>query len=428
MGNSEVIQMHKTIKFNILSFVIFLCIIFSVWINPSLFGGVIPMPIPYLLVCILILFYKINVRTIWYFTFFLCAVLVSSLLSPGFYNEPTSVLLGGFQLVGSISLFLILVDITARNNNSEHIERWIFRLFYFLVFLVFFEIFFGGREVLELLRNLIYEKSLYTSFERDVREYGLVRPMALNREPAHLAFLLSTLSFFIINKKTYSFNKKLLLSFALFFVFILLIRSPVLIVLPLAQGFIWCFVYKKNAFSSVVGLIFLTICVAVFYAFIFDIISSRFDNIMAGSDFSAVARLVAPIMVCVDVLRDYPIFGVGVSSDGTLFKYVYDLFVSFGFKSRLLDMDNSSIANYVTNYFFQIFIYFGAIGGGGLLLIKYKFLSLYNSKVYILLGLFFIFSLAIGGLVTSKVWVSFFIIWLAVKDYLGFEYEENICR
>ena len=401
-------------KVNILVFFLVLITVSSSWFyfEVHVAGLVLPNFWPLLFSLFYVILRPSDVKV--YLNTFLIGIISLSLavLSGYYFSNFTDISIGIIQV--SLSFFVFAVLVVILNDISSLV-------FYKVVkSLLFFVVFFGllervglTTEINNTFRDFFYAKSLYTSSFRDIAQYGFVRPTIFTKEPAHAAMLLSMFSaLYIIMTPSFRLLKALLL----FVVGYFLIRSPVVALILIVYFALWVFeqenIKKQILYSlaSVLGAFLVLFIVSHTF-------SERFEYAMSGEDFSATNRILGIPLIIYEVLKSNFLFGLGVTNDVHISEYVSKVFINLGFDWRVEQFDGDSISKRVTNFFAQILIYFGVLGGVGYLSIFFFFLKRYSTPKIAINSLlcFLLFSLGMGGAVTPKVWVLLALIFMAFK-------------
>ena len=408
---------RKAVQTNI----IFLIIISSIYFVPDYYlsGVRLPNVTPVFLASIL-LFLNVSSRQVWYsLTRFLISIVI--LLSLGliavpeyslYFNERIT---GTVQLFFSIYIFSICV-INVVNVDVKKIDSMILVLYFTLLIIAMLERTGLLFNVSELIRNSLYGFSMYSGYERDIRSYGFVRPMAFMKEPAHFAWLVSILGFYLYKRNVITI--KIIITIG--FVFLYLISSPICLILFSALLIDYEIVNKSRV----------VITLPVFSLFIILIINlvfeSRIDGFLNGTDISVLSRLVGPPLITLKVLQEYPFFGLGLTADTLVTDYVYAVFFYFSEFGALDPLDDTVLAKRVTNYFFQSFVYLGLAGVLIIIYIFNCFLRNYLTPKELLstVSIFIVFSLGMGGLVTPRVFIGLYLIFVC---YYNFKSENDEC-
>ena len=263
-------------------------------------------------------------------------------------------------------------------------------------------------------RHLFFKKNVYEADLRDLILFGSVRPRLFTTEPSHVAkfFILSLFIWF-----TLTMNKKKYILFTLASVAgLFLIKSPVVVLIyPLAfvaemflfrdlrffnelKNFYQNGKIKKIYFRIFFILIILVILLALAA---FTVLSKRVEQIIHGEDLSFLMRIFAPPWISYEVLKQYPIFGIGITAKELLISIITNVFKNFGF--IVYDI------NAITNVLWLFIIYYGLGGSLLILFIGKKFLNRVGIYSYsFLVGSILIFSQTMGGYVTIRWWFVVF--------------------
>jgi len=333
-------------------------------------------------------------------------LLLSVLLSSGL-NFIDQKLLSLVQMMTAITGGVLLLKLL---NDLQ--RRWIARVLLALsVVLVagtFLEVSGILGAVSDSFREVVFEQSiLYESDERDLGLTGFTRPKFFTAEPSYLAigFFAFINSWLIL---AYS-RKGLFVACLGTLVMFGLTGSPVL-VLSLAV-FLMIVLYNEPGLTSLVLICALTCIVGlglvyaqpeVFTNFL-ERVSGSYENLSSSSTTSSEnRRLVFPYITLVDVIREAPLFGVGVGG-----KEVIELYSN-------LPVDSSTAQG--NNVLASFFVSFGLVGS--FLFIKFTFDYWRRAKVgRIALLVVFIFALSqtMGGPETIKFWGYVFLFVGVVK-------------
>jgi len=280
---------------------------------PSFFTLLILMPL------LALMYYR---RVYWYELYFVGQIvlilLLSAFLSPGseWLGEK---ILGLVQTTSSIIGGILLLKLVGEMQN-----RWLARALFALwvVLLVGAALEVAGilTPVSDAFRELAYSEGnygVYTSDDRDVNLIGHVRPNLFTSEPSFLA-----IGFFVFVNSwlvaAYS-QRNLLVACIATLVMLGVAGSPIL-VLSLATSLIIMLFSERNVSSLwfTIALAFIGIAVAIYVRpDIASDFAARFgdayQNIGTVKDTSENRRLIYPYITLVDVFKNSPFFGVGIS-------------------------------------------------------------------------------------------------------------------
>lgn len=348
--------------------------------------------------------FNLCIKYIGFIYLYLCVI---SLFSIGGRGSDLNVLFGLVQLFLVFFVFIVMIAYH-KEVDCNILFKYLLYLFYFILTIAIFERLGLFLDVIETIRSSLYSKSLYEGFERDLAAYGFNRPMALMKEPAHLAWVLSLVLFCLYKAKAITNKNTIIFAVLCFYI----TYSPIFMLFFLAYSFDR--VYKKPFLLFP----FFLVIIGVFSIF-FNMFEYRYNAFLSGTDLSTISRIVAPPLVALKVFIEHPLFGIGITSHSNAFNYIYDVFMEYGNYNQIYDLDNDTISKRITNYFFEGLIYFGVVGFTGLLFLAKSLLNKFNSQIsfYYLLNLFFLFSIGMGGIVTPRVTVALALLYVTVKFY-----------
>ncbi len=336
-------------------------------------------------------------------------LLLSVLLSPGFgYIDQK--LLGLAQAVVAITGGVLLLKLL---NDLQ--KRWVARVLLALsVVLVagaFLEVFGVLGTVSDSFREVAFKqigfRVLYEADERDIALItGFPRPKFFTAEPSYLAigFFAFINSWLIL---AYS-RKSLFVACLGTLVMFGLTGSPVL-ALSLAVSLI-IVLYNEPGLASLVFISVLVCIVGLGLAYaqpqvftnFLERVSESYENLGTSTSSSENRRLLFPYITLVDVIREAPLFGVGIAGKEVIERY-----------SSLPVAPAYALGNNALAWFF---IYFGLVGS--FLFIKFTFDYWRRAKVgriALLVVLVFALSQTMGGPETIKFWGYVFLFAGVVK-------------
>jgi hypothetical protein len=397
----------RTSEDRIYSILVVMTLVTSLYFSPDydLAGVRLPNFPPIIFCCALFFFglkdYKLDKEYFLFLASCLVVVFADLLFVPGPIEYFQERITGAFQFFSGLFIFASCIQFSKR-STFKMVDRFASYLLFFLLLVSALERTGAINDVSALVRERLYEFSLYVGYERDYRSYGFSRPMAFLKEPAHLAWLSSLLGFYLYKRGCIKLGTVLFVGF--FFLF--LVSSPVCITIFLA-------LFVDYLFRAKIGLILIAPLVLSFGSFLSIILfSSRIDGFLGGGDISLLSRVVGPPLVAFNVVLDYPLFGTGVTADTLVANYVYSVFFEFANLSALEAIDDSVLAKRVNNYVFQLFVYFGILGTLALSLILMRYTRRFSDSTGVILVQFFVFSLGMGGLVLPKVFACLYLLYV----------------
>ncbi len=276
----------------------------------------------------------------------------------------------------------------------------------FLVFLVFgsvLEIAGILRPVSDFFRSLFYSESLYAGDVRDVALTGHVRPKLFTSEPSHLTkgFMVICNAWYLLKPSNKTFFKALILHLYMFWA-----EASPIVILSLGILFFSNLLLSKNKIPSIVILVtFLSTAAYIGIKYAEEIqqisaLAGRLEKSSSGDDGSVNQRLIYPMFTSVDVIKNYPFFGIGILNKGYSLKVTR--YQSVGDPNQLLG----------NNGFFNFISYFGVFGFFFLFLtfLTYLWNKLSVKKLIIFGAFFIIYNFSTGAFVTPRYWIYSFII------------------
>jgi len=253
---------------------------------------------------------------------------------------------------------------------------------------------------------------LYSSDDRDMFFYGVVRPKIFTQEPSHPAKFLAfgITAWFLISQRARTLGTALFL----FGVALYVLRSPTLFVGPVLAIFLGVLGGDSRGSDMRLGLRLaaLVLCVVATVtlpSWIGIVPTPRAQDIASGADTSTVIRLVGPIEIAGEILREQPLFGAGIGGKEYAWDALASVYANYpGITSqRFLLVPDSGWGN----AFFQFVAYCGVIGS----LVFLWWVAQLSKQligadwVSMLFAFFLIFNMD-GAFNTARPWVYFFLI------------------
>ena len=380
--------------------------------------------IPYIICGLSAIYFLIKNRNIIDFSYFLPLLYlyvisgVGMVFVPGSYEYFFERFKGLAQLVYSSSIALLFF-IHMRKWEAETVSKLFFGFMIFILAGTMLEVYTPFKNLSDEFRHIIFRCGLYEADLRDLYTYGQVRPKLFTSEPSHVAkfYILSLFVWFALSE-----NKKRYFLY-LFFISagLILIRSPIIILsIPLALAVeiflrrdinFTNFIDKERPFigKSLMILIFISI---VFLSFALNtILAQRVSKMLAGTDKSFAIRISGPAVIAFDTIKQYPLWGAGITGKEAIANIIFNAYRKIGFKVYRVYDSNAN--------FLSLFIsYYGVLGG---LLFIAGFRSLVR-RLEIEKGIFIIltillFSQTMGAFVGLRTWGYIFIVLLVASYY-----------
>ena len=318
---------------------------------------------------------------------------------------------GFIQLIYSMFLSFIFYLNLKKWNPHKLCRLFIFFIFFILIGAIL-EIYTDFKEISDNFRNIVFRSNLYNADLRDIYFYGIIRPKLFTEEPSHVAkfYTLCLFVWFSLSNHKYRY----IILFILTSIGLFLIRSPILLIIVPISYFIEIFLRKNLKFkiilkrkrvilekSLAVIIVFLTIL--GLYSFN-TVLEKRLTEIASGNDDSFNLRFLGPGLIAIEVLKEYPIWGAGVTGKEAISGIIDEVYYK-------INVNYYSIHSFSTNIAMSFLIYYGLLGGilfglGVIFLLKRLQI---NHKFFILIT-FLIFGQTMGAFVGLRPWGYFFVI------------------
>lgn len=356
----------------------------------------------------------INNYSKWLFFVFL--ILFSTLISFAKFGVNFSLLPSLMQSIISVVIgFAAYYEI---EKKKFKISKALNLIIIGLLIVVFLEVFISPfSSFSDLVRSVFYNSGLYINDQRDIEQFGFIRPKAFSREPS---FVTGFFSYLLIPYYCFAKNRYKALTNSFIYVFVLLTLSfsikalvPIFIILTLH--------YSSRILtlkvSQIVKIFFLGSVLSGLVIFLFR---DRIFNIIAGQDLSSFIRINIPAILSYKVLLNDPLFGWGFANKETIeTEIVKNVFHFYAW----IKANSENLSN-LNNYFFGTIIYFGILGTAVIIKLMSHILGRLPLKVKILcIVLIFILGFTQGGWITLKFWVRFYIVLASFKYF--FDTQKN---
>jgi hypothetical protein len=295
-----------------------------------------------------------------------------------------------------------------------------------ILFGTFLELFTDFKDISDDFRENVFKGNLYDADLRDIYFYGMIRPKLFTEEPSHVAkfYILCLFVWFSLSEAKFRY----ILMFIFTMLGIVMIRSHLILIIIPISIIVEAFFRKKvrlrlkNKYNGLVidksFAITIIVVSIIMILFINIIIDKRVKQIIQGDDDSFKVRFTGPIIIAVEVLKKYPLWGAGISGKEAIEEIIDNVYYS-------LDVKYYSIYSFSTNIIMSYFIYFGLLGGilfGIGLYVFIKRLKIPMIKLTFII--FVMFSQTMGGLVSMRPWGYLFII-SAVTTFSTYYCKDN---
>ncbi|MEC4239198.1 hypothetical protein [Pseudomonas sp. DSV-1] len=313
---------------------------------------------------------------------------------------------GLLQTATAIYISYISYSYLARNPSTLNKASQ-----YCLAFIVLFSITEAvgvTKELSDSFRNYVFSTDLvnylYTSSDRDLSLAGFERPKVFTAEPSYAAIVFFTMS--VVAIKTNPTRKTFLLLMLSCVAMAYLYRSPIIYSTACVIIYIYKIEKKLYKLGSIGGLL-LILALAVTAWFLPSLLEALGRPLLTG-DLNSLElnsqtiRFLVPIHTSLDVLSNYPLFGVGLTGKETI-EAITTLYVSA----------QSAMG---TNSVFTLLMYFGALGAAIYIFLFFSLLKTIDKHYLItIVPCITIYANMLGGYETVKYWFFMFIIFAAYK-------------
>lgn len=261
------------------------------------------------------------------------------------------------------------------------------------------------REISDGARQVLYKSGVYESDLRDLLFYGKVRPKFFTSEPSAVTFSFSLLSlaWFLTSENRHRWAVFGLLMLASQ----LIIPGPTTLLGGVAAGLSYLMLPARERnqtvhrgaiiFCTAIALVILLVSGSILYA-------DRIEAIMAGRDPSFFYRVIGPALVALKVVGEYPLTGIGLTSEQFGADLAMNVFVQSPSFSSAWRFERFS--EVLTNYFWLHWIYLGLVFGALVLIALNVWLrSLGVANLAYCWVVWALFGQASGAYVGPKTWV-----------------------
>jgi len=263
-------------------------------------------------------------------------------------------------------------------------------------------------------RYAVFHSGIYEALDRDIAFFGGERPKLFTSEPSHVSkFLLFSITLWLAlslkNRKFYI--KAILVSLAAAFVtgspsLVLLVPISLIIAVLLEGNGLSHFLKRMTIRKFLLYFVFMLLMLGTLTVAVTTVLSGRITAMIEGEG-STIVRIVAPPLITFDVLKEYPMWGAGITGKEMVAdKVFYRLTNDFGL-TYITDIEQAT--NMVTNAFWLHWIYLGLFGGILMIWAIYRLMKVFGVRHYLYCFLLFaIFGQTMGGYVGLKVWTIIF--------------------
>ncbi|MDM8557611.1 hypothetical protein [Candidatus Parabeggiatoa sp. HSG14] len=324
---------------------------------------------------------------------------------------------GGIQMTYSILLaygFFLEVSKWKKEQAAK--------LFYYACLLIIIgcalENYTSFKSLSDNFRYAVFHSGIYEALDRDIAFFGGERPKLFTSEPSHVSkFLLFSITLWLVLslKKRKFYIKAILVSLTAAFVtgspsLVLLIPISLIIAVYLEGNGFYPFLKRMSIRKFLLYFVFMLLMLGSLTVAVTTVLSGRLTAMIEGEG-STIIRVVAPPLITFDVLKEYPMWGAGITGKEMVAdKVFYRLTDDFGL-TYITDIEWAT--NMVTNAFWLHWIYLGLFGGILMVWAIYRLMKVLGVKHYLYcLFLILIFSQTMGGYVGARTWMILFGIFL----------------
>ena len=227
----------------------------------------------------------------------------------------------------------------------------------------------GLRPISDAVRAVLYSKGIYENDLRDILLYRRIRPKFFASEPASVTFCYSLFTFiwFVVSRWRF----KVILYLLLVGLGLFAMPGPTLLLGLLLIVPYMIFLTGRHGGRLDFGHSFKVGIVAIFFIAAFAMLGKglfpeRLKEISAGNDPSFFYRVQGPAIAGVQILKDYPIAGAGITGEPFIERRVTDIYVQSPAYSVGWAVVHPA-TELLINYFWLHWIYFGIVFGAVLL-------------------------------------------------------------
>jgi len=313
----------------------------------------------------------------------------------------------------SIVLSVIFADELMRYDNDA-LSKLLYKISIVILVLSVLDIFIQPFHqinlfVLELMGG--HNQGAYAADRESAIFFGIRRPFPFTLEPSHVSkFLMITLSGWLLLAK----KKKYILFYLLCFLSLVIIRSPIIIGAGIA-GLLFQITDSNSRtnyvkFASVVLVVVIIGLIGTVFAYF--ILESRLRSLSLGNDISTYVRIVQPFLILKESLLYSPYLGVGIGNTEKL--------ASIFIENNPAWLGQDLGRGYTVSSLIAPLAYWGILGS---LLHLIPFIN-YSSKrfnisisnIFILIVLYFLISISMGGFNTVNYWAYILMILRMVHE------------
>lgn len=268
-------------------------------------------------------------------------------------------------------------------------------------------------QISDAAREILYRDAfLYASEERDLRDFGVLRPKLFTQEPSHPAkFLLSSATIWLA-LSTSRFRSLIYGGMILLALF--LTRSGIL----LAAGFLGVAVLyflphpssrPQKRRITLIHYLALPVGLVMTAVLGFLVSPERFKAAQSDADTSTFMRFHGPATVAHDVLIAYPFFGAGVGGNEAVSDIILPIYIQHNSHAHYW-FQNDPLVSFLGNSFFAYWVYLGLLGGLAFSVFLYRLIGDFGRGYYRFCLIWIVVQLNLdGAFVGPRMWSYIFL-------------------
>lgn len=375
------------------------CYILALYLNIAVTAGsfIVPGVLGLVGAVLMVMHFRFTVPVVLLFLF-LTLSLVGGHSEPDEFVEMFLIRLPSFvQIVVAIGCAHILL--CAMTNYADAVRRTLrFWMLFITIGVVLEALIPGVREVSDAFRSWAFDgRFIYDAENRDLVDYGIVRPNLFSQEPSHVSkgFVVFATGWYLLASR-----RRLLTLLVCTAIVTLFLRSPfTLLAIPLAL-FLGRMASGRPLSRVVAAGVPILGLVAIGASQLF---SARLENIASGEDTSFFTRYQGPFEVASATIQEYPIFGVGIGAKEAMWDAVYDSYLLYFSDATYL---YKVYLDHFNNAFANSLMFFGVVGGIAFYwLVSWWFRSM-NVPRTVSLSVVLLFFMLDGALEGIRMWSS----------------------
>lgn len=271
------------------------------------------------------------------------------------------------------------------------------------------------RQLSDSVRGIIFDFGVYIADRRDMMLYGSIRPKFFTSEPSAVTFGFTLFAFcwYVLSEWRWKVVGYGLMFAAAF----LLMRGPTLIL-----GLILLIPYEvflaprretprgvtydidRGTLAVALGIVMAGVALVVGL----NLYEERIQDIRNGTDPSFFSRITGPYLVAIEVMRQHPIAGIGLTAENSINGLVQQVYAQGG--NLVSDFQFSDAKYALTNYFWTHWIYLGAVWGVVLLIGITVYLRILKAPSLLFCwSVWAILGQASGAYVSPKTWTVLYL-------------------